>query len=327
MNRFPLRIASVAVIVPFALAAVGVALQLAWLPELPSTAATHWGFDGRPDSFGPSWSLPLLLGVMGVLFPALFGALLARSIAPAGPTAVQKLLASSSLFTVALLSIIVTSSVGIQRGVPAGSASPAIGPVLAIAVIIALVLGAAGWFLMPKAISGASATDAPTPPLVVKPGELVVWVGRARFSTWVMVVLCGVIVLVSAVVAFVIALRGAWPLVIVPVVVAVAVLGTSSWRVRIDADGLNVTPTLRWPRYRVGLSEVASASTTQVVPFGEFGGFGIRYGLGRRLGIITRGGEALEVKRRDGRAVIVTVDDADTAAGLLTALAARPAKG
>ena len=86
-------------------------------------------------------------------------------------------------------------------------------------------------------------------------------------------------------------------------------------------------PTLGWPLYRVALSDVASAATTNVVPLGEFGGFGLRWGLGRRLGIITRGGEALEVLRRDGRAVVVTVDDAATAAGLLTALAARGAKG
>jgi hypothetical protein len=60
-----------------------------------------------------------------------------------------------------------------------------------------------------------------------------------------------------------------------------------------------------------------------VVPLGEFGGFGLRWGPGRRLGIITRGGEALEVQRRDGRTVVVTVDDAATAAGLLMAFAAR----
>ena len=168
----------------------------------------------------------------------------------------------------------------------------------------------------------------PTPPLPVAPGELVVWVGHARFATWVIILLCGVVAVATAVVVFVIALRGAsgrsrscrscWLL---------SVLGTSSWRVRVDADGLTVRPTLGWPLYRVALADVASAATTTVVPLGEFGGFGLRWGLGRRLGIITRGGEALEVQRRDGRALVVTVDDAATAAGLLTALAARRRSG
>jgi hypothetical protein len=142
----------------------------------------------------------------------------------------------------------------------------------------------------------------------------------------VLLLLSGVVVVATAVVVFVIALRGAWPLAIVPVVIALSILGTASWRVRVDGNGLTVRPTLGWPQYRVALADVASARTTDVVPLGEFGGFGLRWGLGGRVGIITRGGEALEVQRRNGRAVIVTVDDAATAAGLLTALAAQKQK-
>ena len=69
MTRFPFRIALVAVILPFAFAIIGVALQLAWLPELPETIATHWGFGGEPDAFGPAWSMPLLLGFSGCSSP------------------------------------------------------------------------------------------------------------------------------------------------------------------------------------------------------------------------------------------------------------------
>jgi hypothetical protein len=318
MTRFSLRVALVAVIVPFALAIIGVALQLAWLPELPATIATHWGFGGNPDSFGPSWTMPLLLGVLGTLFPTLFGLLLGRTVRPQGPTATQKLLAVASLFAVTILSIVVTSSVAIQRGLPVGDASPTILPVFGMALTAAIVLAAAGWFFLPRAVSGKSTPDPATPPLPVAAGETVVWVGHTSFATWVIILLGGVVAIVTAVVVFVIALRGAWPLAIVPVVVALSVLGTASWRVRVDGDGLTVRPTLGFPQYRVALADVESATTTNVVPLGEFGGFGIRWGLGRRLGIVTRGGEALEVQRRDGRAIVVTVDDAATAAGLLT---------
>jgi hypothetical protein len=93
--------------------------------------------------------------------------------------------------------------------------------------------------------------------------------------------------------------------------------------VRIDENGLTARPTLGWPLYRIPLADIASAASTTVVPLGEFGGFGLRWGLGKRMGIVTRGGEGLEVQRRDGRALVVTVDDAATAAGLLTALSAR----
>lgn len=326
MNRLPLRIAMVAVIIPFALAVSGVALQLAWLPELPDTIATHWGFGGTPDSFGPSWTMPLLLGVLGVLIPTMFGLMLARTVRPVGPTATQKLLAVASLFVVTLLSIIVTTSVAIQRGLPVGESAQSILPTFGLSLVTALALAAGAWFFLPRAVSGASTRDPATPPVPVAPGELVVWVGHARFSTWVVILLCGVVAVVTAVVVFVIALRGAWPLAIVPIVLALSVLGTSSWRVRVDQDGLTVRPTLGWPQYRIALADVASAATTTVVPLGEFGGYGLRWGLGRRMGVITRGGEALEVQRRDGRALVVTVDDAATAAGLLTALAARTAK-
>lgn len=323
MNRLPLRIALVAVIAPFALAVVGVALQLAWLPELPATVATHWGFTGEPDAFGPSWTMPLLLAVLGVVFPVLFGGILARTVRPEGPTATQKVLAVASLFAVTLLSIVITASVAIQRGAQVGASSPTILPVLGIGMASALALGIAGWFLMPRAVPGRSAVDPATPPLPVAPGEQVVWVGHARFSTPVLILLCCTIALVAGVVVFAIAVAGVWPLAIVPVVVGLAVLGTASWRVRVDASGLTVRAALGWPQYRVALADVAAVTTSMVMPLGEFGGYGIRWGLGRRLGVVTRAGEALEVKRRDGRTIVVTVDDAATAAGLLTTLAAR----
>ncbi len=323
MNRLPIRIALVAVIAPVGLAVVGAALQLAWLPELPATVATHWGFDGEPDAFGPSWTMPVLLGVLGMLIPILFGTVLARTVRPEGPTATQKLLAVASLFAVTLLSIVVTASVAIQRGQPVGSSSPTILPTLGIAVGSALLISAAAWLFLPRAIPGSSKRGASIAPLAVAEGEVVVWVGHARFATWVIVALSGVVALTAAAVAFAIATRGIWLLAIVPVVLLLSVLGTSAWRVRVDATGLTVRPMLGWPLYRVALADVASAVTSDVVPLGEFGGFGLRWGPGRRLGIITRGGEALEVQRRDGRTVVVTVDDAATAAGLLTALAAR----
>lgn len=327
MTRFPIRLAIVAVIVPFALAVVGVALQLAWLPELPETVATHWNFAGEPDAFGPAWSMPVLLGAIGVLFPVMFGVILARTVRPEGPTATQKLLAVASLFAVTLAGIAVTTSVAIQRGLTVGASSPTILPTLWIGLACGLVLAAAGWFFLPRAVSGASARGAATPPLPVAPGELVVWVGHARFSTWIIILLSAVVAIATALIVFVIATRGIWPLVIIPIVLAVSVLGTASWRVRVDQAGLTARPTLGWPMYRIAPADIETAATTTVVPLGEFGGYGLRWGLGRRMGIVTRGGEALEVQRRDGRALVVTVDDAATAAGLLTALAARSKKG
>lgn len=327
MTRFPFRVLLIAVLLPFAIAVSGIALQLAWLPELPETIATHWGFDGRPDAFGPAWTTPVLLAVLGAVgFPALFGILLGKTVRPEGPTAVQKLLAVVSLFVVTLLTIITTSSVAIQRGVNDPTAVADILPTFAVAVAIAAVLAVAAWFVLPRAVPGRSAAPIAAPRVPVAPGETVAWIGQARFADWVLVLFGVLVAVVTATVVFVIAIRGAWALAIVPVVLAVAILGTAFWRVRIDADGFSVRPPLGWPHYRIALPEVERAGTTDVVPLGEFGGFGLRWGRQGRVGLITRSGEALEVQRRDGRAIVVTVDDAATAAGVLTALAARSAK-
>jgi hypothetical protein len=321
VNR--ISIALVSVVIPVLFAAVGVGLQLAWLPELPSEIATHWNLAGDPDAFGPSWTMPLMLGVLGLALPAVFGTILARTVGQDGPTATQKLLAVASLFAVTLLSITVTASVAIQRE---GTGQAQIGPTLLVAVATGLALAVVAWFVLPRAVEGRAAAD-PVAPVPVAPGERVAWVGHARFEPWVLALLAGVVVLVTGAVAFAVAATGTWPIAIVPFVIAAALLGTASWKVRVDSAGLTVRGTLGWPVYRVPLAQVESAGTTEVVPLGEFGGYGVRWGLGRRLGVITRGGEALEVKRRDGRAVIVTVDDAATAAGLLTTLAARSATG
>jgi hypothetical protein len=321
--RLPIRVALVAVIVPIALTAVGVALQLAWLPDVPAQIATHWNFAGDADATGPAWSMPLALGIAGIAVPVVFGLILARTIGRAGPTAMQKVLAAASLFAVTLMSIAFTGSIGIQRGVTGSSGAESVLPILIGGYAVAIVAAVAGWFVMPRSVPGSSTRMQKPPVVSLRDGERVAWVSYARFDTGILIAFAATLALVIGLAVFVVATTGAWVIVAVPVIVAVALLGSGRWQVRVDEGGLTVRAALGWPRYRVTLADVASAGVTDVVALGEFGGYGVRYGLGRRLGVITRSGEALEVKRRDGRAIIVTVDDAATAAGLLTALAAR----
>ncbi|MBX3193488.1 MAG: DUF1648 domain-containing protein [Microbacteriaceae bacterium] len=320
MTRLPFRIAVVSLIAPLLCVAAGVALQLAWLPRLPETIAVHWDFGGGPDGFGPAWSMPLALGIVGAGIASLFSAMVGHSLAPDGPTRTQKLLAAASLFAGAYLSFAFTATVGIQL-LPEAE-QPHIAAMLGIGALAGLALAAVGWFVMPRAIHGRSATAGPVAPVAVAPGERVVWIGRTRFPGAVMVALVGSIVLATGAITFGIAASGMWWLAIVPVALVAAVLSTSSWTVRVDESGFTVRSALGWPRHRVPIERVEGAGVTTIVPMGEFGGYGMRVGLDGRLGVITRAGEALEVRRTDGRAVVVTVDDAATAAGLLTAYAA-----
>ena len=99
--------------------------------------------------------------------------------------------------------------------------------------------------------------------------------------------------------------------------------GLSTWTVTVDQRGLVARALLPRPRVVVPLGEVEHAEVVHVSPVREFGGWGLRMGLDGRVGVVLRGGEALEVARTGGRRVVVTVDDAATGAALLNTLAAR----
>jgi hypothetical protein len=113
-------------------------------------------------------------------------------------------------------------------------------------------------------------------------------------------------------------------LLLAPVVLLALALLTTSWRVRVDENGLVVRSVMGWPVYRVPAAEIAKAGATEVSPGADFGGWGLRMAPGRRFGIVTRGGPALEVLRHDGRSLVVTVDDPETGAALLAAYVAAP---
>lgn len=323
MNRLPFRLVLVAVLVPFAFAVAGSAIQLAWLPSLPAEVITHWGLDG-PDGWSPTWTVPLLLAVIAVVFPVGFSLLLWRTVRPAGPSWAQKLIAAASLFVVVMLSIISTGSLYIQLP---STRSDDIAPVVFLGVGVSAVLAVAAWFVMPRAVNARSATDAPPRPVVVAPGERVAWVGRARISTTMLTVLIALLIPITGLVVYVAVASGIWWVLIVPVIIGVSILGTASWRVRVDEAGLTVRGAMGWPQFIIPAADVASATVAHVEALGEFGGWGVRFAPDGRTGVITRAGEALDVKRRSGRTLVVTVDDAGTAAGLLTTLSARVAKG
>ena len=97
------------------------------------------------------------------------------------------------------------------------------------------------------------------------------------------------------------------------------------WRVRLTGAGLRVSSVLGLPRFFVPTGDVVEARVVEVAALAQYGGWGLRGGHGRRTGVILRSGEALEVQRRSGRTLVVTVGDASTAAALLNGLVERDA--
>ncbi|KGM08773.1 hypothetical protein [Cellulomonas bogoriensis] len=115
--------------------------------------------------------------------------------------------------------------------------------------------------------------------------------------------------------------------VVVGLVVGLVLLVVSGWVVRVGLDGVQVRGPLGRPVVDVPVQDVTGARVVAVHAFRDFGGWGLRAGTapdGRpRAGLVLRSGPALEVSRVDAPPVVVTIEDADTAAALVNALVAR----
>jgi hypothetical protein len=321
MTRPRLPLLVVAVLLPLGISIVGIAVALGGLPA--HELAVHWGPDGTPDGFAPSWTVVVGMGVLAVFGPLLFGIPLLAS-GRGGPSLVQKFLASTSLGFAALMAAIGCWTVLGQQD-PA-AAPPALGIGLGIGFGSAVVAGVLGWVLLPPVVPMPVGSTASAAPLPLAPGERAVWIGRTRLATGGLIAISGAVLFALCAAALVVVVTdgGAWPVLLVPAVLVLVLIGTSAWTLRADSTGLTVRSSLGWPVFRVPATSIDSAARVDVNPLGEFGGWGIRWGTGRRTGIVMRAGEALEVRRHGGRILVVTVDDAGTAASLLTAVTATP---
>jgi hypothetical protein len=317
IRRHDSRVLLIALLIPIALTSVALGVVLAWLPQLPGTVATHWGLHGA-DGFGPRATLPILLAVSGFGVPLLLGGIVVlteRSAFGFG----QKMIAALSPATTVLMVIVFVGSVAVQRGLHDARQAPDISVLVLVAFVSAAVIGVGAWFVLPK-WSRVDLAWRSTAPLPLAPDERAVWLGTARFPIWMIALILIPSLGISVVSSWLAAQHGgvSWLLLGVPVIVLLALLSSTDWRVRVDAAGLSVRSIVGVPRWTIPIGDVAEAGTTSVVALGDFGGWGIRWGH-RRVGIITRSGSALEVRRRDGTSLVITVDDAASAAALLTA--------
>jgi uncharacterized membrane protein len=320
-------------VVPLVIVVVATAVMVSWLPELPSPVATHWGATGGPDGFGSAWTiltipLPVSLG---------FGALAVGFSWSARPSGLlgggQKLLLVTSVFLSGLLSSLALWALAIQRGLSDASQAPSITPAALAAAAIGLVLAAIGWFLLPRMDNSLVDTewvDAEEPePLRVGPSERVAWSKSIRITGGILVLLGAVVVVLcgALIVPFSTGSQGPVIPIVVVVFVTLVAVGTSFWRVSVDYRGLVVRSLLGWPRFTIRPGDIRSVHVVQINPVADFGGWGWRWVGGRRVGIIMRAGEAIEVTRQSGSVFVVTVDDAETGVSVLAALAAQSQKG
>ncbi|MDV5146814.1 hypothetical protein R1T08_22140 [Streptomyces sp. SBC-4] len=314
MNRATPRLRALAAL-PFVLAlAVHLLLFARWRDELPTELATHFSVGGEPDGWTGATtyvlvSTGLLLGLAAGWTTLVRRRHLWAAWATAGFT--------GGLFGRLLRANRVDDVEGVVF-------SPGLD--LAVAFAVAAVAGAAGWALtsLVPADPGRPVTEeADGPRLPLAPGEAAGWSkdtgSRALTALAVLALAAAPLTLLVA----------TWPdalFGLLGLVIGVPGLALARVRVTVDRHGLTVRSALvPRPRVRVPLDAVEGASVRDIDAVADFGGWGYRV-RAHRTGVVMRSGEALVVRRGNGREFAVTVPDARTAAALLNTLAERHGK-
>lgn len=328
------RYAIIAIGIPLAVFLVLMIVQFALLPQLPDPVASHWGLSGEPDGFSAPWLLPLVTGGTGFVVTLLVA--LTPYLADAAP----EQLVRGGPMSYRLLAAIVWAETGFLGSLMLATFVPQIGIDDArdatlpgwwalVGLAVGALLALAAWRVVVEPPRTDAAPQEPSP-LALGEAEHAVWLKTVSMSrTGLILVWSLIVAALAATVAVAWAQIGgeadAGILIAVAVLVLLAVLVATNtvFRVRIDDAGLEVRSALGWPRVRIPRERIRSATVVQVNPMGEYGGWGWRYSVNAGWGVILRTGEAIRVRRTDGRAFTVTVDDAETGAALLNGLIAR----
>ncbi len=306
---------------PALVAAAAGIVGMLLIPDLPAMLAVHWGVDGsvdRLDGIGSYVAIVATLVPAFVLGAALF------SISPLrhGTSSfyARTVVGLTTWFGV-FISLSMFLGVLAQRGVADPATLPAstvLVPLL-IGFVVALAAAMLAALVTPR-LPQSTGLRADAAALPLADGELVYWAETARSPRGVIAIPVAAIVLI--VVLFTVVGLPMWATLIVALFLA-SLLTMLSWHVVVDQRGLTVTGLFGFPRLHIPLDSVVAAAPIEVSAVGEYGGWGVRFGRSGNWGVIARAGGAIEVQRRSGANFVVTVDDAATGAGLLTALANR----
>lgn len=308
--------------VPLAIVVLAEAAVIAIGASRGGELITHWG--AGEERMGPWWTYAVLVAAITLPVIALVGCFIARATRMAGMNAWMPAIA---------MGVTVFHALGMGVGSVALNSSP-LAPALPLAggLVLAVVAALVTWRLLPVEVAanrGVEAADA----LPLKRGEVAAWTGKVELPAWfagLIAVVAAVLIVVGALLFFTIGPQ-MWPIFLAPALLLTVLLATSQFAVTADPRGLVARSSLGWPRFRVASADIATAGVVQVDPMAEFGGWGIRWVIGPnhkgRWGIVTRRGPALEVVRRDGRAIVVTVDDPGTAAAVLETYARKQWRG
>lgn len=303
---------------PALVTGIGLFLLERWRGELPDPVASHWSDGGRPDGFSSLTELLLVVGGFG-LAGIVAGALVARFVHDPTAARVGVGATSGTVAFVVATAVLLTEP---QRGLADAESADLRPSALLLAALVGALAALGAVLLVPRwrresPTVGRAGTD-----LVLADGERAAWSRRVR-STPLLWGLGGATVVTGAVSV----LAGIWWLLLGAVVLALLAALFCSVRVTVDVRGVRVRGALGWPRSSWALERIATARVVEVRALRDFGGWGYRIAVRGPLqgvrGYVLASGDGLLLEDRAGDRIVVVVDDAATAAGLVEALRER----
>ncbi len=299
------------IVVPGLMLAGVIAIPLFFVDRMPNPVARHWNSAGEPNGASPLW---VLVGSVSLMLVFAWGALIAADRRGTGSNSLTAVV----YFVDGLALSVMIATVWSNLDVGSWEQAAQVGPLqIALIVLIALLVGAAGWFLSEEEpIVGAKAPGDSTLTVGLEDGDTAVWLGSAesRFMP-----LLSAALIVGAVVA-----GGVVSLVLVTA--AVLILFFSAVRVSVNEREVHIGfGWWGWPRKAVPLDEISGADALEIEPM-AYGGWGLRgkgSGVDKIWAVIVRRGPGLRLIRPNVSDVVVTVDDAEHGAGLINDLLKR----
>ncbi len=318
------RFALVTLVLPAAVSALGLVIELAVLPQVPAQIPLRGDGVGEPGAAGPAWLPMVLTVVLGLGLPAVFGLSSLPSLRRGDRSPTFRVFGAQALGISVMLNV-VAAGLLLEKARTTPFGVPRLWPLLSTGLLAGLVAAAGGWFLQPRGSRVAPAY--PVRPLELAPTERAAWVCTTSLPTPAVAVMTAVTAVVATRAGFGWTVgdrdRGAVTLWAVALLLIVLLASTAGFRVRVDARGLSVRSVVGVPRFRVATAEVGSVAVVEARSLGAGGSWGIRARPGR-VTIVMRPPTGIRVTRRDGGTFFVTVTDAATGAALLAALAGRP---
>lgn len=282
-------------------------------PRLPDPVAHHWGASGEADGFASlDTTLWMTVGIVAaVSVPIGAVAVLARQ-----PALVRRLLAGVAGFLVVFVTVLVADSLRGQLDLADARLAPLPGPGMGVGVVLGMVAAVGtGAFARRDGESVLATRRPPSAAPRFDHAELP-WISRTRgldTAAEVVAVAAGLGLVGLAV------FLTLW---LLPMALLVSGLVLGMGRVTTTIDDMGLSARVLGLRIlHVPVTQVAEASVIDVDPFWEFGGWGLRVGAGGRVGLVTRKGPALSVRRGDDSEIVITLEAADTAAAILNSLA------